>query len=194
MVWSQHDFERELKRQLIEIESIRKRVPQLDEIRERLDRLEESHLCLIRKLSEYFQREDDPASSGSTGFEKDGEEIASELDRQPSAIDEGLMAEFHVLSDQHSGLAHRCGLNRPPSSAEDGTQAELPSPQVVLVAEAVLNVPELNERCASCGKVLISSLLAGEAITQQGSVWHHQACIDGGPDGDQNRRHSSILN
>ena len=64
------------------------------------------------------------------------------------------------------------------------------SPQVVLVAEAVLNVPDLNERCASCGKVLISSLLAGEGITQQGSDWHHQACIEN----EQGGRHSSILN
>ncbi len=185
MVWSHHDFERELKRQLIEIESIRKRVPQLDEIMERLDRLEESHLCLIRKLSEYFQRADDPAGSGSTNFEEDGE-IASEH--------EGLLAEFHVLSNQHSRFARRCVLDGPPSSVEDGTQGEEPSPQVVLVAEAVLNVPDLNERCASCGKVLISSLLAGEAITQQGSDWHHQACIEGGPDGAQSGRHSSILN
>ena len=174
MVWSQHDFERELKRQLIEIESIRKRVPQRDEIMERLDRLEESHLCLIRKLSEYFQRADDPAGSESTNFARDGEEIASELERQSSSIDEGLLAEFHVLSDQHSRLARRCVLDGPPSSVEDGTQGEEPSPQVVLVAEAVLNVPDLNERCASCGKVLISSLLAGESIAQQGSEWHHQ--------------------
>ena len=190
MVWSQHDFERELKRQLIEIESIRKRVPQLEEIMERLDRLEESHLCLIRKLGEYFERTGEPAGSRPTSFEQSGEEIASELDGQPSSIDEGLLAEFHVLSDQHSRLALRCLLEGPPSSADDGTQGEEPSPQVVLVAAAVLNVPDLNERCATCGKVLISSLLAGEGITQEGPDWHHQACIDN----DQDDLHSSILN
>lgn len=189
MVWSRHDFERELKRQLIEIESIRKRVPPLDEIMERLDRLEESHLSLIRKLGEYFQSRD-----GKSETTTDRDDVASEAHDQQSPIDASLLAEFQLLSAQHSRLARRCMLEGAPApaegSVEDRSSVDECSPQVVLVAEAVLNVPDLNERCATCGKVLISSLLAGESVTQQGSDWHHQTCIESDP-GD---RHSSVLN
>jgi hypothetical protein len=58
MVWTKIDFEREVRRQLVEIESIRKRLPESPEVHERIDRLEASHRHLIRKLDEVF-----PASS-----------------------------------------------------------------------------------------------------------------------------------
>jgi hypothetical protein len=197
MVWSHHDFERELKRQLIEIESIRKRIPKLDEIKERLDRLEQSHISLIRKLGEYFDRADELTSAGSqtsgaTGFAERSDENVSESGGELDAerLDEGLLAEFHLLSSQHARLARRRLPEGAATSADDGTQTVESSPQVVLVAEAVLNVPDLNERCATCGKLLISGLLAGERVTQRGSDWHHQACVET----DQDDRHSSILN
>jgi hypothetical protein len=54
MVWTKVDFEREVRRQLVEIESIRKRLPESPEVHERIDRLEASHRNLIRKLDEVF--------------------------------------------------------------------------------------------------------------------------------------------
>ena len=52
MVWSNQDFAREVRRQLIELQSIRKRAPADAEIHERIDRLEESHHHVLRKLAE----------------------------------------------------------------------------------------------------------------------------------------------
>jgi hypothetical protein len=55
MVWSKHDFEREVRRQLVELEAIRKRLPGDSEVHRRLDQLEASHRQLLRKLGDVFQ-------------------------------------------------------------------------------------------------------------------------------------------
>jgi hypothetical protein len=55
MVWSQEDFSRELRRQLIEIESLRKRVGDNGSAHASIDRLEEAQLYVLRKLDEHFR-------------------------------------------------------------------------------------------------------------------------------------------
>jgi len=55
MVWSKHDFEREVRRQLVELEAIRKRLPVDSEVHRRLDQLEASHRQLLRKLGDVFK-------------------------------------------------------------------------------------------------------------------------------------------
>ncbi len=50
MIWKEHDFAREVCRQLVELASIRKRVSGDAELLERVQRLEASHRGLLRKL------------------------------------------------------------------------------------------------------------------------------------------------
>ena len=57
MLWSKEDFEREVRRQLVELESIRKRVPALEEVHRKIDLLEKSQRSLLRKLGEFFDAE-----------------------------------------------------------------------------------------------------------------------------------------
>ena len=60
MVWSKVDFEREVRRQLIELRALRRRVPATDEVLQRIERLEASHHTLLRKLNEYFRANEAP--------------------------------------------------------------------------------------------------------------------------------------
>jgi hypothetical protein len=60
MLWSKEDFEREVRRQLVELESIRKRVPALEEVHRKIDLLEKSQRSLLRKLGEFFETEGAP--------------------------------------------------------------------------------------------------------------------------------------
>ena len=55
MVWSHEDFMREVRRQLVELESLRKGIAAKADISESIDKLEESHHYLLRKLFECSQ-------------------------------------------------------------------------------------------------------------------------------------------
>ena len=65
MVWSQLDFEREVRRQLIELRSLRKCVPADGEVLQRIERLEASHHGLLRRLGELFLSTDGAAAPPS---------------------------------------------------------------------------------------------------------------------------------
>lgn len=54
MVWSLEDFIREIRRQLVELEALRKKMHSQDGGHENLERLEESQRYLLRKLNQYF--------------------------------------------------------------------------------------------------------------------------------------------
>jgi hypothetical protein len=53
MVWTKVDFEREVRRQLVEIASIRKRLPPASELLPRINLLEASHRSILRKLRRF---------------------------------------------------------------------------------------------------------------------------------------------
>lgn len=64
MVWSHDDFARELKRQLVELESLRKKIASSDDPGDSLERLEHSQYFLLRKLSE-MDRSSGRSATGS---------------------------------------------------------------------------------------------------------------------------------
>ncbi|MGQ9591187.1 MAG: hypothetical protein ACUVYA_12955 [Planctomycetota bacterium] len=55
MIWKEHDFAREVCRQLVELASIRKRISGDAELLERVQSLEASHRGLLRKLDESYR-------------------------------------------------------------------------------------------------------------------------------------------
>ena len=54
MVWSHDDFIRELSRQLVELEALRKRLEEPGDVGEIIQRIEESNLHLLKKMNEFF--------------------------------------------------------------------------------------------------------------------------------------------
>ena len=151
MVWMLEDFEREIGRQLIELASIRKRVLTREELFERLDRLEESQQLLIRKVRDYFgnaQNVEQPAGTDAT---------ATSTLRELNAT---LQRREQILSEKDNSVE---------PSAPEPAESDLPTNE-----EA--KGPAIGESCALCGKPLISSLLAGEPVTQSHSEWMHSDC------------------
>lgn len=55
MIWKEHDFAREVCRQLVELASIRKRISGDPELLERVQSLEASHRGLLRKLDDSYR-------------------------------------------------------------------------------------------------------------------------------------------
>ena len=95
MLWCQQDFEREVSRQLVEIESIRKRAAGSPEVSDRLDRLEESILHLMRKLRETL-------GNGQRDLESDGGSEADAEDDQDSLPEDllwDLIGELKELGE-----------------------------------------------------------------------------------------------
>ena len=146
MVWSNVDFAREVRRQLVELESIRKRAPADAELHERIDRLEESHRYVLRKLA------DGSGCSGTT------EKKARQTRAAPKCTCEG-MAGRHV----------RLALREPTALKR----------RVKSLLVAQLGLPHLAVRCASCGRVLLPSLIAGGQIVFHKAAWYHRSCVEG---------------
>ena len=55
MVWSHDDFIRELSRQLVELETLRRKLEEPGDVGEVIERIEESNRHLLRKMHEFFQ-------------------------------------------------------------------------------------------------------------------------------------------
>ena len=149
MIWSNVDFAREVRRQLVELESIRKRAPADAELHERIDRLEESHHYVLRKLVE---------CSGHSG-------PAEEKARRPRAAPKCTC----------EGATDRTGRNARVALRE--STAVKRRVKSLLVEQ--LGLPHPAERCASCGRVLLLSLLAGGQIVFHKAAWYHRSCVEG---------------
>ncbi len=179
MVWSKHDFEREIRRQLIELTSIRKRVSEgQEDLLERIDRLEVSQRYLIRKLDEFFDAENTPKERAENGL--------TEIEEFEAAVAEEATVEIpESLAHEIQSLLAECSRREVADYSEATQKCE-----VVVVAETVVKVPDLNERCAACGKMLVSSMLAGGEVTEHESSWYHSGCLDAGCEHEE----SSVLN
>ncbi len=200
MVWSLHDFEREVRRQVIEIESIRKRVPKSDDLADRLDRLEESQHYIMRKLREALAGADsDTAFDGRVfdaheGDDGDGE-TAGDMDEDPlgrshsgvssegfnavSSWAASLIDQLREIADECSSSGAAAPLEAAPleAAARGGVSGPIAA-QVVVIEQKSPEFPDVNECCSSCGKLLLSGMLAGQGVTRNEAGWHHRACLD----------------
>jgi hypothetical protein len=155
MLWKKSDFEREVRRQLIELRALRKRVPPTAELLQHIERLEASHHALLRKMDAVF-----------TARDSAGEEPSS-----PAGLEDAPVAS----SPGAAVPGETAGFERPAVSARCVSAAQL-----VLAPGKVQNCPAVEETCSSCGKVLVSSILAGAEVVRHGTAWYHAACVDGG--------------
>ena len=151
MVWSKLDFEREVRRQLVELESIRKRLPANSEVRQKIDKLEASHMNLLRKLAEIFPK---PKTS------KRAQKTSRALERYMRTVEQ--TAKLKALA---IGGRQCIGTIATPKTREETALRELPS---------------LDAKCATCGRILLSSLLGGEEVVLSGDAWHHRDCTGDG--------------
>ena len=165
MIWSKLDFEREVRRQLIELESIRKRVPADSDVRKRIDRLEASHVNLLRKLEEIFPSNKAPSTSS--------------IPRR-AQIERELRTLVKTSEVQTTALSVRQRISFS-SALETATQGTTPESTMGGFPQGQ-ELPTLDCRCASCGQILFSSLLAGESVLLSDGLWYHPVCHgDGEP-------------
>ncbi len=164
MIWSKLDFEREVRRQLIELESIRKRVPADSDVRIRIDRLEASHVNLLRKLEEILPSNKAPPTSSMPRCAQIARELRS-------------MVKTSEVQTTTQSVRQRISLSSALETATEGTAPEkamgggFPQGQ---------ELPTLDCRCASCGQILLSSLLAGESVLLSDGLWYHPICHGNG--------------
>ena len=197
MVWTKQQFEREVCRQLIELESIRKRVANKD-VLERIDRLEESHLCLLRRLGECFQS----ASRASATCHPLSRQVKARRKEESSPIPVASRAGSGGANKPLKGLEKRskCSatLSREGSLrgesilvASDADQLT-PSKDTQMTAlketpmdlgpalsetETKNQLPTFGQKCGTCGKILLSSILAGDEVVLRKTTWHHKECV-----------------
>jgi hypothetical protein len=152
MIWSKHDFEREVRRQLVELASIRKRVPQDPDVLARIGKLEESHKHLLKKLAEILPR----------GRHKGARDKKSRRPAPPPGASP-LLSKYLRTVERSAGAVERLltGLKDAVASSGAPSQRELPT---------------VGVKCAACGKVLFSGLLGGEEVVSAGARWYHKGC------------------
>ncbi|MCZ6792264.1 MAG: hypothetical protein O7J95_01470 [Planctomycetota bacterium] len=170
MVWCPEDFYREVRRQLVELESVRKKLRSGAEPGSSLEKLEESSLYLLRKLEEYFHAQ--------SKDEKIGAEIVP-------------MVQLVI-----HGLFQKADFSKAASKAEfsEGENVEVLAAHIAETFKGGLAVPipeipgpskppALDQACAGCGKSLGWSLISGDGLVQDEGNWFHKGCRDVTADG-----------
>ena len=185
MVWSHDDFIRELSRQLVELETLRKRLEEPGDVGEIIKRIEESNLHLLKKMNEFFNCHIEVKICGAfTGEPQD--EFPS--DAQP----EYLMACLQAMLQQPGVLKHLTSFSIEPNVEQVTDWTSL------TMAEGLVNLEEndslLQAKCGICGKLMVSSVLAGEPIVKVGDDWHHKHCLQGAEDSPEALWQPSALN
>ena len=88
MVWSKEDFVREVRRQMVELESLRRKIEAESDIQETLERLEESQVYLLRKLNDYFQAQPEETPGVPEGIPGPIGEYIQHLLEEPSLLEQ----------------------------------------------------------------------------------------------------------
>jgi len=174
MVWGSHEFAREIHRMLVEIASIKKRVPQLAELLERLERLEASHHNLLRKLGESLGGGKARKNRKASARRAARGELLRAIDRQLRSLAEGSLVE----SGESRALA--AILRRPrvqESKPSLGSPAGQPAGSPGQRAGSPDQLPGADQKCASCGKGILASLFSGEEIVRTKKSWYHRRCF-----------------
>lgn len=108
------------------------------------------------------------------------------------AVDE-LFGDFKLTLDKFSGLELSGDEAAAPatgsveeSSTEEGLLDELQGPSA--------HSTVFQERCCGCGKLIVSSILAGEQVVQEGGEWFHESCCPSSDDESRFLWQPSVLN
>ena len=166
MVWCKQQFEREVCRQMVELESIRKRIVPDEDVLERIDRLEESHRHLLRRLNECVAVTRVVARGGLAVSER------RSLARRRCA--RGACREKSAkMGVRTARITEASSLLKGSSLLMTGI-----APPPTCPSLKALKAPSLHQKCGTCGKVLLSSILAGDEVLLQKETWHHKGCAE----------------
>jgi len=206
MVWSKIDFDKEVRRQLIELRSLRKRVPEEEDIVERIERLEASHHSLLRKLHEFFRLVEtaepprppvgsarrEPAGkdrqNGSIPLQEAGplknEEHLESAPAETVSASEAAPCESRApaqagTSEAKTSETNLSGIEGAKTPAP-GAVSTLTAAQLTLGAKPGCGegFPSFDDRCGACGHLLLTGVLTGETAVFQGAEWYHGSCVD----------------
>ena len=185
MVWSHDDFIRELSRQLVELETLRKKLEGPGDPGEIIERIEESNLHLLKKMHEFFNCHIEVKICGAfTGEPQD--EFPS--DAQP----EYLMACLQSMLQQPGVLKHLTSFSVEPHVEQVTDWNSL------ALAEGLIdpghNDSLLQARCGTCEKLIVSAVLGGGQIVKVGACWHHRDCLQTVEDSSELLWQPSVLN
>ena len=168
MVWSHDDFIRELSRQLVELETLRQKLEGPGDVGDIIERIEESNRHLLRKMHEFFKCHIEVKLCGELAAEG-GDGL---FDETPP---EYLMACLQAMLQQPGVLKHLTSFSIEPNVEQVTDWKSL------TMAEGLVNLEEsdslLQAKCGICGKMMVSSVLAGESIVKAGKDWHHKHCL-----------------
>ena len=172
MVWSSEDFYREVRRQLVELESVRRKLKLRLDVQANLAKLEESQLYLLRKLENYFQSEAAAAKEQAGAIPPAVGEFLKELLAEPEVHEQLAISQVSSDGDAIEDLAE---------SIQKGLSVLLmviqPSKKPSPLGEDTDDIP--GGTCPNCGKSLVPILLAGGGVLQDGGDWYHKDCRQG---------------
>ena len=185
MVWSHEDFIRELSRQLVELEALRKKLGEPGDVEEIIERIEESNRHLQRKMHEFFNCHIEVKICGAFAG-KSEDEFPS--DAQP----EYMMACLQSMLQQPGVLKHLTSLSVEPHVEQVTDWSSL------ALAEGLVNPGDndslLQARCGACEKLMVSTVLAGGQILKVGAYWYHKDCLQAAEDSTEMLWQPSVLN
>ena len=185
MVWSHDDFIRELSRQLVELEALRKRLEEPGDVGEIIKRIEESNLHLLKKMNEFFNCHIEVKICGAF---TDGAQDEFISDTHP----EYLMACLQSMLQQPGVLKHLTSLSVEPHVEQVIDWSSL------ALSEGLLNPGEnsslLQAKCGVCDKLMVSTVLAGGQLSKIGDHWYHKDCLKPSEDSSEILWQPSVLN
>lgn len=185
MVWSHDDFIRELSRQLVALEALRKQLEGPGEVGEIIKRIEESNLHLLKKMNEFFNCHIEVKICGAFAGE-DQDELVN--DTHP----EYLMACLQSMLQQPGVLKHLTSLSVEPHVEQVTDWSSL------VLAEGLAQPGEnssmLQAKCGVCEKLMVSTVLAGGQIARVDDNWYHKDCLQNLEDSSELLWQPSVLN
>jgi hypothetical protein len=117
MLWKKKDFIREVRRQLVELESLRKKITAKQDVEDNLKKLEASQYSLLRKLEEQFESTTDGSVlfSANGQVPEDVEMYVKALLQHPQLLEQlgghigsGEFGASVVIVGLNGGLPKRC--------------------------------------------------------------------------------------
>ena len=185
MVWSHDDFIRELSRQLVELEALRKRLEEPGDVGEIIQRIEESNLHLLKKMHEFFNCHIEVKICGAFADGAQDEFISA-------THPEYLMACLQAMLQQPGVLKHLTSFSIEPNVEQVTDWKSLTMNDNGSGGDSRASL--LQARCGVCDKLMVSTVLAGGQLSKIDDHWYHKDCLKPSEDSSELLWQPSVLN